>query len=176
MREWVIVKFLMVITALFNWILLTNDKLLLRHHCRACPHASVAMLYEQRFVTCGQKRNGYSVHRTISLRLLGFTSLLKAAKARQHRQLMTMAFSLWKAEYEGKVIEILKRGKTGRKENREVYHILRSFAISSFAGLDRVIRVTNGKIMMTEERVEEVISATHQAAGIPKPNIKWLDK
>ena len=83
---------------------------------------------------------------------------------------MTMAFSLWKANYEEKVIEILKRGKTGRKENREVYHILRSFAISSFAGLDRVIRVTNGKIMMTEERVEEVISATHQATG--KPNIK----
>ena len=39
-----------------NWLISArSDKPLFIQHCHACLQASVAVLYEQRFVACGQK-------------------------------------------------------------------------------------------------------------------------
>ncbi|KAK7471693.1 hypothetical protein BaRGS_00035666 [Batillaria attramentaria] len=72
---------------------------------------------------------------------------------------------LWSDDYEKKVLEILRRPLTGKKEDRDVYHIKNSFAIVSIAGLDRIERKSSGKLMITQGRVQDVLQATHQATG-----------
>lgn len=42
---------------------------------------------------------------------------------------------LWSAEHEERVINVLKRGKTGQTLSREEYHILNSYTLVSIGGL-----------------------------------------
>jgi hypothetical protein len=51
---------------------------------------------------------------------------------------------LWSDDYEKKFLEILRRPLAGKKEDREVYHIKKSFLVVSIAGLDRVQRKSSG--------------------------------
>ena len=53
---------------------------------------------------------------------------------------------LWSAEHEERVINVLKRGKTGQTLSREEYHILNSYTLVSIGGVHKVTKM-NGKYM-----------------------------
>ena len=42
-----------------------------------------------------------------------------------------------------------KKDRSGRKESRELYHVLNTYAISALAGVERIVRKKSGKGMMT---------------------------
>ena len=46
--------------------------------------------------------------------------------------------TLWSDEYEQRVIAVLKRAKTGNTLKREDYHILSTFQVVSFGGIEHV--------------------------------------
>jgi hypothetical protein len=73
--------------------------------------------------------------------------------------------SVWDDDYEKKVIIALKTERSGKKESRDHYHFQSTFALTAFAGTERVIRKKTGKCMVTKSRLREILTATHQATG-----------
>ena len=71
---------------------------------------------------------------------------------------------LWSAEHEERVINVLKRGKTGQTLSREEYHILNSYTLVSIGGVHKVTKM-NGKYMATKEGVLTIIALTHTECG-----------
>ena len=55
-------------------------------------------------------------------------------------ELIENCAALWHESYEKKVIEILKRGKTGQKLPREEYHILNTYNVVSLVDVEKVKR------------------------------------
>ena len=68
--------------------------------------------------------------------------------------------ALWSSEYEKKVIDVLKRGKTGQSMPREEYHFLTKYSLVSMDGVDKVTK-KDGKYMVTKETVVELIRHAH---------------
>ena len=71
-------------------------------------------------------------------------------------ELIENCAALWHESYEKKVIEILKRGKTGQKLPREEYHILNTYSVVSLADVEKV-KKKNGKYMATKEGVLDIV-------------------
>ena len=46
--------------------------------------------------------------------------------------------SLWSTEYEQKVIDVLKCGKTGQKLNHDEYHILKTYTLTPLGQAEKV--------------------------------------
>ena len=76
-----------------------------------------------------------------------------------------MSIREWDIEYDRKVKEVLQKRLTGEKQARDNYHIIKTFGISEFGGLQQVIRLKSGKVMVPEERKEDIISAMHLETG-----------
>ena len=86
--------------------------------------------------------------------------------------------ALWSSEYEKKVIDVLKRGKTGQSMPREEYHFLTKYSLVSMDGVDKVTK-KDGKYMVTKETVVELIRHAHTETlhgGEKKTHKKLLEK
>ena len=72
---------------------------------------------------------------------------------------------LWSDEYQQQVIDALKLGRHGKSLSRANYHILLTFNLVSFGGVERVARKKNGKYMITKNEALNVIRVMHQETG-----------
>ena len=73
--------------------------------------------------------------------------------------------SLWTAEYERKVINILKNWEYGKRKEREEYHLREKYHIQNFTGIEKIILKRNSRIMATKESVIEIIKNVHESIG-----------
>ena len=72
--------------------------------------------------------------------------------------------TIWDKNYEKYVIDVLRRGKTGRSLPREDYNILNVYSLVSIGSVTKVTK-RNGKYMATKEEVINVIFSMHIATG-----------
>ncbi|KAK7477326.1 hypothetical protein BaRGS_00031514 [Batillaria attramentaria] len=79
-----------------------------------------------------------------------------------------MSIREWNIEYDQKVKEVLQKRLTGERQSRDNYHIIKTFGISEFGGLQQVIRLKSGKIMVPEERKQDLIFAMPHETGSKK--------
>ena len=80
------------------------------------------------------------------------------------QEFVTKSAVLWTREYEESVINILKLGKTGKSLPREAYHILKTFSLVTFGGIQKVAK-HNGKYMATKNDVVNIIRTMHIETG-----------
>ncbi|XP_030765493.1 KRAB-A domain-containing protein 2-like [Sitophilus oryzae] len=71
---------------------------------------------------------------------------------------------MWSEEYEKKVIRILQ-GCESVTKNREYYHIKSSFKLEKFAGITKICRKKDNKIMTTKTNAWQIIRDLHNACG-----------
>ena len=72
--------------------------------------------------------------------------------------------TIWDKNYEKYVIDVLRRGKTGRSLPRDDYNILNVYSLVSIGSVTKVTK-RNGKYMATKEEVINVIFSMHIATG-----------
>ena len=72
--------------------------------------------------------------------------------------------TIWDKNYEKYVIDVLRRGKTGRSLPREDYNILNVYSLVSIGSVTKVTK-RNGKYMATKEEVINLIFSMHIATG-----------
>lgn len=68
--------------------------------------------------------------------------------------------ALWSADYEQKVINLLKNGKPSKGE----YYILRTYRLASLGGINKVVNL-KGKYMATKESALDIIRQSHAIVG-----------
>ncbi|KAI6649664.1 KRAB-A domain-containing protein 2-like [Oopsacas minuta] len=72
--------------------------------------------------------------------------------------------TLWDKNYEKYVVDVLRRGKTGKSLPRECYNILNVYSLVSIGSVAKVTK-RNGKYMATKEEVINIIFSMHIATG-----------
>ncbi|KAI6660088.1 KRAB-A domain-containing protein 2-like [Oopsacas minuta] len=72
--------------------------------------------------------------------------------------------TLWDKNYEKYVVDVLRRGKTGKSLPRECYNILNVYSLVSIGSVAKVTK-RNGKCMATKEEVINIIFSMHIATG-----------
>ena len=72
--------------------------------------------------------------------------------------------AVWSADYEQKVIDIVKRGKTGGTLTGEMYYILRSYKLTSLGGVGKIMNLKD-QYMATKESALDIIRQAHISTG-----------
>ena len=73
--------------------------------------------------------------------------------------------SLWTAENEKEVIQILSNWKTGEKKSRQIYHLHNTYDVVNFAGISKVVLKKSARVVATKESVISVINDVHISIG-----------
>ena len=73
--------------------------------------------------------------------------------------------SLWTEDYEREVISILENWEPGVKRPRMHYPIHEKFELKSLAGITKVIKKKDSRLIATKSTVLSAISDTHNSIG-----------